>query len=806
MNGREMLGGPESLEKSKMKIVRIPKTLVEKLRPFGPRYIKVVKPIPGHPHSGKGAIEHGWQDHPYEAADPELQTWLRVGNNYGVKCGEGIVELDLDEEFFQLYPELAQKLPKTFTVESGSQKGQHRYYRSDITDNATLLTYVEGKQVNVGNIQARNKYVVGPGCNHYTGGTYRIINDAPIAWISEEQVEQVFGELLKWSQKQQAFNEIQAKWEGKQIGLQIPISEIIDLSDMRSIGRDEYQGSHPIHGSTTGVNFCVNVAKNCWHCFRCNSGGGPLSWLAVREGLMECEEARRGVLKGDLFWKAVEIAEREGFDVDLGKLKGKSAILKRWFWGSPPKFNHALMADELMEEHHYVTRKDSKVMYVYNSESGIYTPDGEEHIRARMQEILHEFSTTHRQNEVVNFVRNSSYKELARTPVELIALKNGLFNLRSRELLPFTPEYFILNALPIHYAPDADCHGTKKFISEIVTPEDAAILQEVSGYCLWREYKFHKAAMLVGEGANGKSTFLELLRAMLGKENVSTIALQQFEVNRFATANLHGKLANIYPDLPDLALKRTGVFKTLTGGDTVMAENKFQSMFSFENYAKLIFSANKLPESPDDTTAFFRRWIIVNFPNQFLPNDPKTDKNLLSKLTTQEELSGFFNWALEGLHRLLENGRFSTSRTVEETREDYIRKSAPIKAFAMDCIERVAGSVVPKDEVYEAFIKYCQKHNLPTCAKNRFAMKLPEYVPGITSTRKTVNKKQVYAWRDIQLAISTVSSRSYSPTSTDDELIEEERRRERNKRRLEEAEEIDGSLFDFLAEGTTEGR
>lgn len=158
----------------------------------------------------------------------------------------------------------------------------------------------------------------------------------------------------------------------------------------------------------------------------------------------------------------------------------------------------------------------------------------------------------------------------------------------------------------------------------------------------------------------------------------------------------------------------------LSGGGTVSAEFKFHDRFQFKNYAKLVFSCNKVPESPDDTTAFFRRWVIINFPNQFLEGDLKTDPNILKKLTIPSELSGFFNWAIEGLKRLLQNGKFSNAKSVEETREQYIRASDPVKAFAMDRIEFKAGSVITKDQVYKAFIEYCEKMKLPTCPKKYF--------------------------------------------------------------------------------------
>jgi len=738
---------------TKIKPVKIPKSLIEKLKPFGPRVIKVKKPIPGERKSGKGALEHGWQNHPYNADDLEMQNWLKSGGNYGVLCGKGFYEVDLDD------PEMRERFEAkvdTFTVKSGGGVGRHAYIMSDITENGTILSLPDkdGKRENLGNVQAKNKYVVGPGCNHYTGGKYEIIKDIPLAWVSKEDLEEVFGEQLVWAGQRQKVTVEQAKEEQDLIGIQIPMEEIVNFSELRQLSAEEWQGAHPIHGSTTGQNFCVNKAKNCWHCFRCNSGGGALSWLAVKHGLIRCDQAQKGVLKGELFFKTVQLARKEGYDIKLTRDEEEiTPAVSKYFEGKPPHFVPAYLAIELMEKFHYITRKSDETIFVYHPEKGIYTSDGEAHIKTEAKKALGKYLRRNRQNEVINYIICSTLKDVKETPPQLIALRNGIFDFETGELKEFDMEYFILNALPVEYNPQADCPKIKKFISEIVCEEDVPVLQEVTGYCLHREYSIHKAVMFIGEGANGKSTFMELLRSMLGNENISTEPLQNLETNRFAIVSLYGKLTNIYPDLSDRALKSTGLFKMLTGGDTISAEHKFKDRFCFKNYAKLIFSANKIPESPDDTTAFFRRWIIINFPRQFLPNDPKTDENLLKKLTTEEELSGFFNWALEGLRRLLENGKFSNAKSVEETRQQYIRASDPVKAFAMDCIEQKAGNVIPKDDVYNAFIQYCQELNLPTVPKNSFSMKLSQHVPNIQTERKRIKGQRVMCWRDIQLNV-----------------------------------------------------
>jgi hypothetical protein len=294
--------------------VKIPTSLTEKLKPFGPRFIKVVWPVPGDPKSGKAACEHAWQEHLYSVDDPELQAWLKAGGNYGIAFGEGIAGVDLDNK------DIRQKFEEkvnTFTVKSGriSGDGRHAYIRTDASENATIL-HDDGK--NLGSIQVYHKYVVGPGCIHNSGGRYEIIKDVPLAWVSKKTLEEIFGGKLKWAGESRRENEEESREEKDLIDFEIPIAEVIpNFKDLRKISNDEYQGEHPIHGSTTGQNFCVSISKNCWHCFRCNSGGGPLSWLAVKYGLISCDQAQKGALRGDLFLKTLELARKEGYDVAL---------------------------------------------------------------------------------------------------------------------------------------------------------------------------------------------------------------------------------------------------------------------------------------------------------------------------------------------------------------------------------------------------------------------------------------------------------------------------------------------------------
>ncbi|MFA5771422.1 MAG: phage/plasmid primase, P4 family [Thermoplasmata archaeon] len=412
------------------------------------------------------------------------------------------------------------------------------------------------------------------------------------------------------------------------------------------------------------------------------------------------------------------------------------------------KFVPKLLADEIMDDYRFITTRDNNEIFYYND--GIYHPNAESSIKEETKKRLKEETTEHRANEILFQINVSTYVERDRInnhPM-LVHLQNGIFDLDKMKIVPFSEDIISTIKLPIKYDASADCPKIKKFLSEVLTEGDIPNIQELFGYTLLKDYQFQTAVMLVGEGNNGKSTLLSLFKHFLGMENISGVSLQDLET-RFAKAELYGKLANIHADLSDKALYSTGMFKMLTGGDIISAEQKFKGRFNFINHAKLLFSANKLPESRDDTSAFFRRWIIIKFLNTF--DRDKTDPKILEKITTNEELSGLFNWAVEGLKRLLTQGGFSYRETTEEIRDKYERMSNPLSAFIKDKIEIDPNSYVSKDEFYAEFVKYCQENKLLTKAKNVVGRDLPSHIPTVCTERPRIRGDRIQVWKGIKL-------------------------------------------------------
>lgn len=418
------------------------------------------------------------------------------------------------------------------------------------------------------------------------------------------------------------------------------------------------------------------------------------------------------------------------------------------------KFVPSTLGNEIRKEKTFVTFRDTEEIYHYNGE--IYQPGGGAVIKEMAKTLLEENFATHYVTETTNYIAYSTFRdrEEFNTSPEVVAVNNGLLNVRTKALIDHTPEELITNKIPVTFDPNADCPEFYKFMEDVMEPNDLLTAQEYVGYSLYRGYPFHKAVMLVGDGSNGKSTFLNIITHFFGGENISTPSLHNLLSNRFAMASLYGKMLNIHADLPKQALKYTGAFKMLTGSDTVYAEKKHMDAFSFINYAKMIFSANEIPQTDDKTSAFYRRWIIINFPWAFVDEpdngNKKRDPHILDKILTEEEMSGVLNWALAGVDRLFFKKTFSYAKTLDEVAEMYEKLSDPMNAFVEDCIDIAPDATESKDLVYNTYAYYMRKKGVPIKDKNVLGRDLPKKL-NVETVKTTIKNQRVNCWKGIRV-------------------------------------------------------
>ena len=418
------------------------------------------------------------------------------------------------------------------------------------------------------------------------------------------------------------------------------------------------------------------------------------------------------------------------------------------------EFDRMALVEEIIRRHKLLTFADTGRTWIYHQELGYYEKNAEPLIKSYATVSLSVEARKGWVEEVLYLVKQKTLaqRETLEPPINLVNVENGILDIETLELRPHSSDYFFTNRLPVKYDPEATAPKFRRFLTEIVIPEDSLTLQEFTGYFLYRSYKFQKAALLEGDGNNGKSTFVGVQKALLGPDNITAIPLQNLG-RRFTPARLYHKMANLYPDLSSTALRDTGMFKQSTGGDMIEGEIKYSmNTLKFVSYCKHEYSANILPEIEEDNSkAFYRRWMIINFPNEF--EGDNCDKNILAKITTPDELSGVLNWALEGLHRLRQNQGFTYSKTADEIQDQYKRMSSSVYSYLVDNTEYHPDSWLPKDDLYAKYIEYCIDQNLPRKSKGEFTKQLPKHMPAVIPKRKRVDNEgpYIHGWDGIRL-------------------------------------------------------
>jgi putative DNA primase/helicase len=326
----------------------------------------------------------------------------------------------------------------------------------------------------------------------------------------------------------------------------------------------------------------------------------------MKEGVILCEQAKKGALRGGKFKQVLQLAVSQGF-IDE-KVLTQSEI------------NPIILAKDIKLDYAFIVDKESGILYYYNDKEGIYIDKTEQLMKREIVKRLDENTKARYYVEIENFIMHSAPIVEMNSYPELIAVENGVLNVLTRELKPFSPDYYLTQKLGVKYEPNAQCPEILKFLSEVLPEEKhRQIIQEYTGYALYRKITHHVCLLFVGVGRNGKSVLLELITNLLGKDNVANQTIQSLCYNRFSLAELHHKLANISADLPSKELVGTGIFKMTVGGDRLPGEHKHKDPFCFYNYAKLMFSCNRIPPIPSTEAclAFYSRFKIVEFKNIF---------------------------------------------------------------------------------------------------------------------------------------------------------------------------------------------
>ena len=415
------------------------------------------------------------------------------------------------------------------------------------------------------------------------------------------------------------------------------------------------------------------------------------------------------------------------------------------------KINEKLFADDLTTAYYFKTIQDTEEVLYYKE--GYYHYEGEAIIGAECERVFGAYIKTKNVTEILNHIRRATYIKRSELNKDnsVLPLQNGLFSLTTHTINSFSPGVLITYKLSVEYNPNADCPNIKKFIEEILNPEDIPIVQEYFGYTLLPAFPAHKSLWMYGIGRNGKSQLISLLSKMLGDENTVSVPIEEFDGwHRFSTARLFGKLLNVTSEPGVEKPLKSGLFKKIIGGDRISAEIKGkQQTIDFVNFSKFIVLGNIFPQVTDPSLAFWDRLIVVEFPNSFVGN---FIPDIAEKLIKEDGgLSGFFNWCLEGLKRLKKNGfTFTITKNTEEMKLEFEKMSNPVMAFIKEECVITMDKKIPKGELYNAYKDYCGDGNYKIAGKADFSKQIGE-LRGVDGKKIRYEGRVTWCWIGITL-------------------------------------------------------
>jgi len=399
-------------------------------------------------------------------------------------------------------------------------------------------------------------------------------------------------------------------------------------------------------------------------------------------------------------------------------------------------FQHNVFGDFMIKENHVYLVQNR--LHIFNGQT--YTSDTTE-IEEVMIQLLPNISQS-RRKEVLSYLRLTA-PENVYADCRYIAVKNGILDIETLELQPFSPEMIVPNQIPFDWNPSVQCPDVDEVLDRISCndPGLRCLLEEAPGYALFRRSEYGAAFFLTGRGKNGKSTYLDMIKRLLGKGNYSAISFKSLD-ERFKTAELVGKLANIGDDIGKLFIEDNSIFKNIATGNTINVERKGENPFDFDPYAKLFFSANDMPRIHDVSDGLSRRLWLIPFNATFSKGDDGYDPFIIDRLKKTEAMERFLVLAVVALKRIIGQKGLTLPGAVSLEKDKYEMRNNPIKLFLLE--HEVANR--SSREMHLAYNVWCRENGYQPLSIYEFSSEICRQT-GLETKRIRVDGKQMAVFK-----------------------------------------------------------
>lgn len=396
-------------------------------------------------------------------------------------------------------------------------------------------------------------------------------------------------------------------------------------------------------------------------------------------------------------------------------------------------FLHDKFGEFLISEYNII--KIGSVLHYFKD--GVYVPANLDGLMIRHIPNLKQ----NQRKEVLSYMMAKIDQNTPVSSANFIAFKNGIYDVATDQLEPFSKDKIMTNMIHWNYNPNAYSELVDQVLNSIACydPQVRLLLEEVIGYTFYRRNELRKAFMLKGKRHNGKSTFIDMIAYLLGEDNISSLDLNDLS-HEYKAAGLFGKLANLGDDIEDEFIPSAGIFKKVVSGDRMNANVKFAAPIEFNPYCKLIFSGNTIPRlgRGRDSDAILDRLIIVPFNAEFNKNSGTFSPFIKYQLRDPACMEYLVKLGIEGLKRVLKAQGFTTTESTEKELAEYAETLNPISMFFDEMGDSMVNEATKK--CYRRYNEFCIENAMKPISHIEFSKQVKAHY-GYDIKVMTIEKK-----------------------------------------------------------------
>jgi len=705
-------------------------TIPEQLKDMRFRFLLLRK-------KNKEPIEKLWEsENNYLWNDSKLQNHLKKGFNYGIIGGYGYLAL-IDSDS-QEVDDIAASMPETFTVNTGSPEKYKKHYFF-ITDKPLNPIRLSKEKIgDLGDIRTFGQYVVAPNSLHPKGGKYEVIKDLPIKKIKTDEFVSYFQSFIDKEIKEDKIKKYKIITSKR-------IDPYIDLCLV-----PDYLLNHRIQGNTSKnwelFKYVVDILYN-----RKVSNDIILS-ISDKQGHSS------GAIKGWINYAKSGKLEKSSCEKMFNYIRKYHPNLLNILCYKCKNYKNQLSeaVDSITNYTDFFDLSDKFIKLqpmFFDSAKNIWLWDFNNYC----WKIVDEFDLMNKIDDALknkpftvnSKVKNEIMESLKRagrryTPKSIkkymVQFNNKIYDFETGDSFDATPKFFVTNPIPWDVGESIETPVMDSIFESWVGKDYVDTLYEIIAYSCLPSYPLHRIFCLIGSGLNGKGKFLSLLSKFIGDANKTSSDLDILLKSRFECSKLYKKLVCLMGETNFDGLNRTSMLKRLTGEDLIGFEFKHKSQIDDVNYAKIIIATNSLPTTTDKTVGFYRRWMIIDFPNSF-----NEKKDILDEIPDYE-YNNLANKCIHVLKKIIVKREFTNEGSIEERKKAYEDKSNPLDKFLRENTVRDSNEFIYKYDFKDRFEVWLGNNGYRLWNPTEIGIKMKELFEDGRKQSDYDYHKQVWCW------------------------------------------------------------